>query len=76
MCKYCITPEYFLSLIDLKCRFCSIANCKYCFEYNIYNHEEVSAKLGMVSKFSTNAEDFVLGCSLCYNNYIFDFSIN
>ncbi|CAD8072192.1 unnamed protein product [Paramecium sonneborni] len=72
-CQFCKDPsKYFMDILGF-CRRCDIENCKYCFQYNLYDRNQVSLMQGEIV---LNEEDYVIACSLCYPGFVFDFSIN
>ncbi|CAK64107.1 unnamed protein product (macronuclear) [Paramecium tetraurelia] len=76
-CKECINDNDVLLLNNKDCVQCSIQNCKLCFQYfqqsdgifvstlTYTNYEEII----------TN-EDYLIGCALCEDNYIYNFFLN
>ncbi|CAD8128827.1 unnamed protein product [Paramecium sonneborni] len=65
----CLDRQYITS--RKTCRYCSIKNCKYCFEY-----QNDLSKCTLYKEFETfnTDEEIKIGCALCDNNYIFDFT--
>ncbi|CAK64171.1 unnamed protein product (macronuclear) [Paramecium tetraurelia] len=77
MCYYCKDTTLYFSDWQGICRVCNIEHCKYCFSYNQYDLNQVSARKVPYFKLPSNLEeDYIIGCSLCYSGYIFDFTIN
>ncbi|CAD8067419.1 unnamed protein product [Paramecium sonneborni] len=69
----CIPPDYIS--YSRQCKQCIIKNCIYCFEYLSYSQNFCS--LWPFSQIDQNDLQYVkIGCALCENNYIFDFTIN
>ncbi|CAD8200458.1 unnamed protein product [Paramecium octaurelia] len=69
--KDCRTPYYLTSLRN--CKLCPINNCIYCFEYEKKNLEQ-STLYANFEKFEQD-EYLSIGCAMCEENYIFDFTI-
>ncbi|CAD8094633.1 unnamed protein product [Paramecium sonneborni] len=67
----CLPPFYISSTRG--CKLCQIQNCKYCFEYK--NNDLKSCTL--YDNFETFEEDefHSVGCSLCEDNFLFDFTV-
>ncbi|CAD8149145.1 unnamed protein product [Paramecium octaurelia] len=72
-CLYCKDSQKYFMDVQNNCRTCDLQNCKYCFQYNIFDKNQVSVQLEDITQ---NQEDYVVACSLCFPGYIFDFSIN
>ncbi|CAK64034.1 unnamed protein product (macronuclear) [Paramecium tetraurelia] len=72
-CLYCKDSQRYFMDVQGICRTCDLTNCKYCFQYNIFDKNQVSIQLEDISY---NLEDYVIACSLCFPGYIFNFSIN
>ncbi|CAD8148222.1 unnamed protein product [Paramecium pentaurelia] len=67
----CLNPYYISS--NGECKLCSIKNCKYCFEY-VKNDLSQCTLYANFKKFDAD-EQLDIGCALCEQNYIFDFTI-
>ncbi|CAD8149192.1 unnamed protein product [Paramecium octaurelia] len=76
-CKYCINPTEYFFTWERKCRRCKVKNCKYCFQYNRYDHSQVSVNSDIAQVLiSKNEEDYIMACALCNQGYVFNFQIN
>ncbi|CAK72636.1 unnamed protein product (macronuclear) [Paramecium tetraurelia] len=62
---------YFFNFEQNDCYLCSIANCKYCFQYLKSNPTYNS--VFKYSNITYDQEDLEVGCALCYNGFIFNF---
>ncbi|CAD8149375.1 unnamed protein product [Paramecium octaurelia] len=77
LCYYCKDTTLYFSDWQGICRACNIENCKYCFSYSLYDLNQVSARKAPFINLASNLEeDYIIGCSLCHQGYIFDFTIN
>ncbi|CAD8085140.1 unnamed protein product [Paramecium primaurelia] len=70
--KYCHTPYYITHTNE--CKLCLKQNCIYCFEYQ---NDESSFKSTLYKNFGNFNEDQIIlvGCAMCQDGYIFDFTI-
>ncbi|CAD8213453.1 unnamed protein product [Paramecium pentaurelia] len=70
--KNCHTPYYITHTNE--CKLCLIQNCIYCFEYQ---NDEYSFKSTLYKNFESFNEDqiILIGCAMCQDGYIFDFTI-
>ncbi|CAD8154320.1 unnamed protein product [Paramecium pentaurelia] len=76
-CKYCKSPTEYFFTWERKCRLCKVKNCKYCFQYNRYDHSQVSVNSDIAQiLISQNEEDYIMACALCNQGYVFNFQIN
>ncbi|CAK64062.1 unnamed protein product (macronuclear) [Paramecium tetraurelia] len=76
-CNYCINPTEYFFTWERKCRQCKVKNCKYCFQYNRYDHSQVSVNSDIAQVLiSKNEEDYIMACALCNQGYVFNFQIN
>ncbi|CAD8182801.1 unnamed protein product [Paramecium octaurelia] len=68
----CLPPFY--ASFEKKCKLCEIKNCLYCFEYSAQDQNFCS-----LLNYSQNQlyfiQDVKIGCALCKQDYIFDFSL-
>ncbi|CAD8087594.1 unnamed protein product [Paramecium primaurelia] len=68
----CLPPYYYS--FDNYCKICKIKNCIYCFEYSTTNQNFCS--LFKLPSLNLNLrQNFKIGCALCEENYIFDFTL-
>ncbi|CAD8084397.1 unnamed protein product [Paramecium sonneborni] len=68
----CLPPLYYS--FENQCKICEIKNCIYCFEYSLNDLDLCS--LVKVTEFSLRLLQKVkIGCALCEENYIFDFTL-
>ncbi|CAD8103714.1 unnamed protein product [Paramecium sonneborni] len=68
----CLSPFYYS--FEKQCKICEIKNCIYCFEYSLNDFNICS--LIKVFQFSlSQLSDIKIGCALCEENYIFDFTL-
>ncbi|CAD8173391.1 unnamed protein product [Paramecium octaurelia] len=68
----CQKPYY--KSFDKKCKLCPIKNCVYCFEYQ---DDESSFKSTLYKNFEgSNSDQMIkIGCAMCEDGFIFDFTI-
>ncbi|CAD8066795.1 unnamed protein product [Paramecium primaurelia] len=68
----CLPPFYYS--FQKQCKLCQIKNCIYCFEYQLNDLNVCS--LVKVAEFKLRyLSDIQIGCALCEENYIFDFTL-
>ncbi|CAK76088.1 unnamed protein product (macronuclear) [Paramecium tetraurelia] len=68
----CLPPFYYS--FEKQCKICEIKNCIYCFEYSTSDLNVCT--LVTVSDFNLrNLKNIKIGCALCEENYIFDFTL-
>ncbi|CAD8061385.1 unnamed protein product [Paramecium primaurelia] len=67
----CLAPYYITS--NKGCKLCQIKNCRYCFEFQ----KNDLKKCTLYDNFEIFQEDefHSVGCSLCEDNFIFDFTV-
>ncbi|CAD8187793.1 unnamed protein product [Paramecium pentaurelia] len=66
----CIPPYYITS--TQQCKLCPILNCVYCFEYLSYFPTVNTLQSTLIY---INQNYFKIGCALCIENYIYDFTL-
>ncbi|CAD8092349.1 unnamed protein product [Paramecium sonneborni] len=69
----CIPPDYLT--FQKQCKTCTIKNCILCFEYISYD-QDVSSLYPSYAITEDDFEYIKIGCALCKDNYIFDFTLN
>ncbi|CAD8195642.1 unnamed protein product [Paramecium octaurelia] len=69
-------PPYYASN-KRECKLCTINNCLYCFEYYYLgdNLEYSTLQLYNIESIENQITSILVGCLLCENDYIFDFSL-
>ncbi|CAD8156187.1 unnamed protein product [Paramecium octaurelia] len=68
----CLPPFYYS--FEKQCKICEIKYCIYCFEYSTSDLNVCT--LVTVSDFNLrNLQNIKIGCALCEENYIFDFTL-
>ncbi|CAD8112914.1 unnamed protein product [Paramecium sonneborni] len=71
--RICIPPDYLT--YSFQCKQCTIKHCLLCFEYQSYNQDSCSLYPEYIIT-ENNLDNIKIGCALCKDNYIFDFTIN
>ncbi|CAD8149251.1 unnamed protein product [Paramecium octaurelia] len=76
-CQRCINDNDVLLLNNKDCVECSIQNCKLCFQYFQQSDGIFVSTLTYTNyeQIITN-EDYLIGCALCEDNYIYNFVLN
>ncbi|CAD8119769.1 unnamed protein product [Paramecium sonneborni] len=70
--QVCHSPHYFT--YKNQCNLCPIKNCIYCFEYQNEDSTFQSTLFKDFKEFDINQE-VKIGCSMCEQNFVFDFTI-
>ncbi|CAD8102095.1 unnamed protein product [Paramecium primaurelia] len=76
-CIECINENDLLLLNKKDCVQCTIPNCKMCFQYLKQSDGILISTLTYTNYYEiiTN-EDYIIGCALCEDNYIYNFILN
>ncbi|CAD8066341.1 unnamed protein product [Paramecium sonneborni] len=80
ICLQCVNKNDILQLNKQDCQQCTIPYCKYCFQYLPDDEIIISTLINQVNQnfqFEQESEilneDYLIGCALCEQNYIFNF---